>query len=50
LKNLKILWDLIALVNLQYNDWKGKLWRQIKADYLIEQNKVFGNQIKGVPK
>jgi len=25
------------LVNLQYNDWKGKLWRQIKADYLIEQ-------------
>lgn len=50
LKNLKILWDLIALVNLQYNDWKGKLWRQIKADYLIEQNKIFSNEIKGVPK
>lgn len=48
LKNLKILWDLIALVNLQYNDWKGKLWRQIKADYLIEQNKIFSNEIKGV--
>ena len=50
LKNLKILWDLIAAVNLQYNDWKGKLWRQIKADVLIEQNKIFSNQIKGVPK
>jgi len=48
LKNLKILWDLIALVNLQYNDWKGKLWRQIKADYFIEQNKIFSNEIKGV--
>ena len=35
LKNLKVLWDLITLVNLQYNDWKGKLWRQIKADVLI---------------
>ncbi len=35
LKSLKILWDLIASVNLQYNDWKGKLWRQIKADVLI---------------
>lgn len=50
LKNLKTLWDLIALVNLQYNDWKTKFWRQIKADVLIEQNKSFSNQIKGVNK
>ena len=50
MKNLKILWDLITLVNLQYNDWKGKLWRQIKADVLIEQNKLFLTQIKTVPK
>jgi dynein heavy chain, axonemal len=50
LKNLKSLWDLIALVNLQYNDWKTKFWRQIKADVLIEQNKIFSNQIKGVNK
>ena len=50
LKNLKVLWDLITLVNLQYNDWKGKLWRQIKADILIEQNKIFLNQIKNLPK
>ena len=41
---------MITLVNLQYNDWKGKLWRQIKADVLIEQNKVFLTQIKTVPK
>lgn len=44
------MWDLITLVNLQYNDWKTKLWRQIKADSLIEQNKVFFNQTKGVNK
>lgn len=50
MKNLKTLWDLIALVNLQYNDWKTKFWRQIKADVLIEQNKVFSNQIKQVNK
>ena len=50
LKNLKTLWDLITMVNLQYNDWKGKLWRQIKADTLIDQNKNFSTQTKGVPK
>jgi dynein heavy chain, axonemal len=50
LKNLKTLWDLISLVNLQYNDWKTKFWRQIKADVLIEQNKIFSNQIKQVNK
>lgn len=50
LKNLKTLWDWIAIVNLQYNDWKGKLWRQIKADTLIEQNKVFLDSIKKLPK
>lgn len=50
LKNLKTLWDLITMVNLQYNDWKNKLWRQIKADVLIEQNKIFQKQIKDVPK
>ena len=50
LKNLKSLWDLISLVNLQYNDWKTKFWRQIKADVLVEQNKVFSTQIKQVNK
>lgn len=50
LKSLKTLWDLITMVNLQYNDWKTKLWKQIKADVLIEQNKIFLKQIKDVPK
>lgn len=50
LKNLKTLWDLITMINLQYNDWKTKLWRQIKGDVLVEQNKVFQRQIKEVPK
>lgn len=44
------MWDLITMVNLQYGDWKSKLWRQIKADVLIEQNKIFQKQIKDVPK
>ena len=50
LKSLKVLWDMISLVNLQYNDWKGKLWRQIKADSMLEQNKFFQTQIKALPK
>lgn len=50
LKNLKTLWDMISLVNLQYNDWKGKLWRQIKADLMLDQNKFFQTQTKALPK
>lgn len=41
---------MISLVNLQYNDWKGKLWRQIKADAMLEQNKFFQVQTKALPK
>jgi len=40
MKNLKILWDSISMVNFQYNDWKIKPWRQIKADTLEETNKT----------
>lgn len=50
LKNLKTLWDNISLVNLQYNDWKNKLWRQIKADSMLEQNKFFQLQTKALSK
>lgn len=41
---------MISLVNLQYNDWKGKLWRQIKADMMLDQNKFFQVQTKALPK
>jgi dynein heavy chain len=50
LKNLKTMWDIISLVNIQYNDWKNKPWRQIDAGTLQEQNKAFLNQIRGLNK
>lgn len=50
LKNLKTLWDLISLINIQYNDWKNKPWRQIDASKLQEDNKAFQKQIKEVNK
>ena len=43
-------------LGFDYNDeltiqrLETKLWRQIKADVLIEQNKVFQKQIKDIPK
>lgn len=40
LKNLKLMWDAIAMVNYQYKDWQGQSWRRIKADSLYEANKV----------
>jgi dynein heavy chain len=42
LKNLKTMWDAIALVYYQYNDWKTKPWRQIKADIFLDTNKTLG--------
>ena len=50
LRNLKTLWDLISLVNIQYNDWKNKPWRQIDAGKLQDDNKAFMKQIKDVNK
>lgn len=50
LKNLKTMWDAIALLHFQYNDWKTKPWRTIKADQLLDTNKTLGLQIKNLPK
>lgn len=44
------MWDAVSMVNYQYNDWKGKPFRQIKADFLLESNKVLANQLKNLPK
>jgi dynein heavy chain, axonemal len=46
LKNLKTMWDAIAMINFQYNDWKSKPWRQIKADTMSEVNKLLQNGLK----
>jgi len=50
LRNLKTMWDTVAMVNYQYSDWKSKTWRQIKADVFLEVNKTLANQIKTLPK
>lgn len=50
LKNLKTTWDAIAMINFQYNDWKTKPWRQIKADTMSEINKLLQNGLKGLSK
>jgi len=34
------MWDTISMVNYQYNDWKTKPWRQIKAETMLEINKA----------
>jgi len=50
LKNLKIMWDSIGMINHQYKDWKSQSWRRMKADSLIEQNKVLQLQLKNLPR
>lgn len=50
LRNLKTLWDTISMVNYQYNDWRTKTWRNIKADIFLEVNKALATQIKALPR
>jgi dynein heavy chain, axonemal len=38
------------MVNYQYNDWRSKTWRNIKADIFLEINKALATQIKTLPK
>jgi len=48
LKNVKWMWDAIAMVNYQYKDWQGQLWKRINADNLLEKNKVLQTQLKNL--
>ena len=50
LRNLKIMWDAVSMVNFQYKDWKSQSWRRMKADNLIESNKVLALQLKNLPR
>jgi len=50
LKNVKTFWDAVAMVTYQYNDWKQKSWKSIKADLLQETNKMLTSQIKVLPR
>ena len=37
--NLKKNWDLIALIDMQFDAWKKTLWDQIDTDGLIQQTR-----------
>jgi dynein heavy chain len=50
LKLLKQMWDAIAMVTYQYNDWKGKGWKSIKTELMLDSNKILTAQIKALPK
>ncbi len=50
LKNLKTMWDAIAMITYQYNDWKSKPWRQIKAETMLEVNKGLQMELKKLVK
>ena len=34
------MWDTISIINYQYNEWKSKPCRQIKAETVLVINKV----------
>ena len=38
------------MTNYQYKDWKQQSWRRIKADNLIELNKMLTVQLKNLPR
>tara|TARA_B110000503_G_C6829761_1_gene282313 strand:+ start:210 stop:383 length:174 start_codon:yes stop_codon:yes gene_type:complete len=42
------MWDAIGMINYQYKDWKLQSWRRMKADNLIEMNKILNNQLKSL--
>lgn len=36
LANLKYMWDLIALIDMQFEAWKSTLWDKINTDNLLQ--------------
>jgi len=44
------MWDAVGMINHQYKDWKSQSWRRMKADNLIEQNKLLALQLKNLPR
>jgi dynein heavy chain len=34
LQNLKVMWDLISLIDFQFDAWKSTLWDKIDTDSL----------------
>jgi len=34
--NLKMMWDLISLIDYQFESWKSNLWDKIDTDELMK--------------
>ena len=47
---LKGLWDVVIMVDANFNSWKNSLWADIKTDDLMEEVKRLQNQLKSQPK
>ena len=47
---LKNLWDVILLVDSNFQSWKNTLWADIKTDDLLDEVKRLQNQLKKQPK
>ena len=43
---LKKVWDLEAVVESNYNEWKQIGWHEVDTDKLLGENKKLGTQIK----
>jgi dynein heavy chain len=39
LQNLKQMWDLVSLIDFQFETWKSTLWDKIDTDNLMSQIK-----------
>jgi dynein heavy chain len=45
LKNLKMMWDLIALIDYQFESWSTTLWNDIQPDELERLIKEFSSKL-----
>jgi len=48
--NVKSVWDVVAMVQTVYVEWKKTKWDDINVEELQEQNKKLGKEVKGCDK
>lgn len=50
LKDLKMVWDTVMMIDYMFSTWKNTLWAEIQTDELMEETKKIQNQLKRYPK
>jgi dynein heavy chain len=50
LKDLKMVWDTVMMIDAMFSTWKNTLWAEIRTDDLMEETKKIQNQLKRYPK